>query len=205
MKRLKLSYKVLKYIIISFFLNISISNLIFATETIFEIKSNNFTDTDVIISLLKDIPKNIDKEYSNEIIKILNDSNLFSDVNVKLKNNKYLIDIKEFPNIDNLYFDNNNRLEDDDLRLIANQTNLKNLNTQSIDTFMEETKKIYKSFGFNNIKIDYSKKIYQETNTVDLYFDIDEGKITKIIKIIIDEFIVISQDIREIIQSKPDL
>ena len=203
MKRLKLSYKVLKYIIISFFLNISISNLIFATETIFEIKGNNFTDTDVIISLLKDIPKNIDKEYSNEIIKILNDSNLFSDVNVKLKNNKYLIDIKEFPNIDNLYFDNNNRLEDDDLRLIANQTNLKNLNTQSIDTFMEETKKIYKSFGFNNIKIDYSKKIYQETNTVDLYFDIDEGKITKIDNIvIIGNNSIPAQDIREIIKSK---
>ena len=30
------------------------------------------------------------------------------------------------------------------------------------------------------------KKYYEETNTVDLYFDINEGKITKINKIIIN-------------------
>ena len=41
-------------------------------------------------------------------------------------------------------------------------------------------KKIYETFGYNNVIIEYREKVYQETNTVDLYFNIIEGKITKI-------------------------
>ena len=64
-------------------------------------------------------------------------------------------------------------------------------------------KKIYQSFGYNNIQIDYSEKKYEETNTVDLYFDINEGKITKINKIIINSNkFILDQDIRAIIKSK---
>ena len=36
------------------------------------------------------------------------------------------------------------------------------------------------------LKLNIHEKIYEETNTVDLYFDINEGKITKINKIIIN-------------------
>ena len=39
---------------------------------------------------------------------------------------------------------------------------------------------MYESFGYNNINISYSEKIYQETNTADLFFKIEEGSITKI-------------------------
>ena len=46
--------------------------------------------------------------------------------------------------------------------------------------------KLYESFGYNNVNIDYSEKINEETNTVDLYFNIKEGNITNINKIIFD-------------------
>ena len=202
MKKSKVNYKILTIIILNSFILIS-SKLAFSNNNLFVIKGNKFTDTNAIVSLLDEIPKTIDKQYSNDIIKILNDSNLFSDVSVNVEDNKFIIIVKEFPNIDNFYFDNNERLKDEDLLLITSQLNFTNLNNKSLNLFINETKKLYETFGYNNVIIEYREKLYQDTNTADLYFDIKEGKITKINKIIITgNSIVTSQDIREIIQSK---
>ena len=202
MKKSKVNYKILTIIILNSFILLS-SKLAFSNNNLFVIKGNKFTDTNAIVSLLDEIPKTIDKQYSNDIIKILNDSNLFSDVSVNVEDNKFIIIVKEFPNIDNFYFDNNERLKDEDLLLITSQLNFTNLNNKSLNLFINETKKLYETFGYNNVIIEYREKLYQDTNTADLYFDIKEGKITKINKIIITgNSIVTSQDIREIIQSK---
>ena len=166
-------------------------------------EGNEFTDTDAIISILREIPDQPSKEYTNEIIKLLNNSDLFSDVQVKLLDNQYLILVKEYPNIDRLSFKNNERLKDEDLELIASQLNFTKSNNSSINLFIKEIKNAYQSFGFNNIQIDYSETNYPETNTVDLNFDIDEGKITKINKIIINSNnFILDEDIRAIIKSK---
>ena len=202
MKKSKKNYKILQTIILSALI-FFYSKLSYSNESLFEIEGNKFTDTDVIVSLLNEIPKNLEEEYSNEIIKILNDSNLFSNVTVNFQNNKYIIIVNEYPNIDNFYFDNNERLEDEDLLLLTSEIDFTNLNNKSINLFINEIKKIYETFGYNNVIIEYREKVYQETNTVDLYFNINEGKITKINKIIIDgNTLVTSEDIREIIQSK---
>lgn len=202
MKNLKIKSKSLK-ILISFLLIFFISNSINANEKLFEIKGNNFTDTNVILSLLRDIPDNLDEEYSNDIIKILNSSNLFSELSVKFIDNKYVIIVKEFPNIDKLYFKNNERLDDEELQAIALQSNLTTFNLQSINKFVNDTRKLYESFGYNDVEIEYSEKIYKDTNTVDLYFVIREGKITKIKNIFINGTnYILAEDIREIIKSK---
>ncbi len=203
MKKLKKKLRVLKYIIFNCFFIILYSSISFADQISFEIKGNNYTDSDVIISLLKNIPQRVDEEFSNEIIKTLNKSNLFSDVSVKFSDNKYTIIVKEFPNIDNLYFTNNERLNDEDLELIALESDLKNFNVSSINKFIKEIKKMYEAFGYNNVLINYNEKINIENNTVDLYFNIDEGKITKINQIIITgNDMIASQDIKEVIKSK---
>ena len=180
MKKSKKSYKILQIIILSAII-FFYSKLSYSNESLFEIKGNKFTDTDVIISLLNKIPKNVEEEYSNEIIKILNDSNLFSNVTVNFQNNKYVIIVNEYPNIDNFYFDNNERLKDEDLLLLTSEIDFTNLNNKSINLFINEIKKLYETFGYNNVIIEYREKVYQETNTVDLYFDINEGQITKIL------------------------
>tara|TARA_B100001057_G_scaffold318485_1_gene318732 strand:- start:5505 stop:7775 length:2271 start_codon:yes stop_codon:yes gene_type:complete len=203
MRKLSLKLINLRYIIYSFFIILFISLPTLSNEVTFEINGNDFTDSDVILSLLDDIPEDINNEYSNEILKALNVSNLFSDVSVNFINNKYIITVKEFPNINKIYFRNNDRLKNEDLELIASEFNLRNFNTKSINLFINETKKLYQSFGYNSVKIDYYEKIYQESNTVDLTFNISEGNITKIDKIIISGNNSISnQDIREIIKSK---
>ena len=78
MKKLRSNYKILKYVIISIFLIFHSLKSFAADEIIFKIQGNQFTDSDVILSLLKNIPQTINEEFSNEIIKTLNKSNLFS-------------------------------------------------------------------------------------------------------------------------------
>ena len=202
MKKLKKNYKIFKYIFIAliFFFHIKVA---IANQIKFVILGNDFTDPDTILSLLKDIPDDLDEKYSNDIIKVLNDSNLFSDVIVKFENNQYIITVKEYPNINNLYFNNNERLKDEDLEKIANDLNLSNLNKSNINLYINEINKIYQSFGYNQVKVEYSEKINKVNNTADLYFKIFEGKITKINQIIINGNNSYSaDDIKEIINSK---
>ncbi len=203
MKILKTSFKNLKLIIFSFFILLFISDKSLSNDVLFEIEGNNFTDTDAILSLLNNVPENVDAEYSDEILKTLNDSNLFSEVTVKYVDNKYIIIVKEYSNINNLYFSNNERLKDQDLELIASQLNLNNYNTASVNLFINEIKKLYQSYGYNNVKIEYSIKEFEDTNTVNLYFDITEGEITKINSIVLNgNKYILDSEIKEIIKSK---
>ncbi len=203
MKKLKKNYTKLKYKLILYFIFLILYKPLISNEISFDIQGNDFTDTDAILSILKEIPNTSNKEATNDIIRVLNDSDLFSDVQVKLLDNQYLIIVKEHPNIDRLNFKNNERLKDEDLQLIASQINFSKSNKSSINTFINELKKVYASFGFNNVQIDYSEKKYPETNTVDLNFDINEGKITKINKIIIESNnFILDDDIRAIIKSE---
>ncbi len=203
MKKLKKSSKNLITFFISFLIIIFVSKSVFSDEVLFEIEGNQYTDTDAIISLLKTIPENADRNYSNDILKILNDSKLFSEVRVEFIDNKFIIKIKEFPNIDKLKFKNNERLDDDELEIIAKEVNLVNYNLISVNIFINEVKKIYETFGYNNVEIEYYEKFYNSTNTVDLIFDVNEGNITKISNILINgNDNISSQEIREIIKSK---
>ena len=111
MKKSSLVYKKLNYIIINFILIIVISKTIYANEISFEIQGNNFTDRNVILALLEDIPETIDKQSSDKIIKVLSESNLFSQVSVKLVEDKYIIIVKEYPIINNIFYTNNNDLK----------------------------------------------------------------------------------------------
>ena len=203
MKKLKKNCSILRYKLILVLVFSFLSKPLISNEISFDIQGNDFTDTEVILSILNEIPDTPNKESTNDIIRVLNESNLFSDVQVKLLENKYLIIVKEYPNIDRLFFKNNERLKDEDLELIASQLNFTKSNKSSINLFIKEIKKTYQSFGFNNIQIDYSETKYPETNTVDLNFEINEGKITKINKIIINSnSFILEEDIRAIIKSK---
>ena len=203
MRNLNINYKNLNFKILIFIFILFVSKSTYSNEIKYEIKGNDYTDPNVILSLLNDISKNADKDNSNEILKALNESGLFSDVRIDFVNNNYVITITEYPNINKLIFKNNDRLKDEDLKLIASEINFTNYNTQSLNLFLNEIKKVYSSFGYNNINIEYSKKIYKETNTIDLSFDISEGKLTKINSIIIQgNNSILAEEIKEIILTK---
>ena len=180
-----------------------ISKQTFSNSILIEINGNNYTDNEVILSLIKDQPTDISEEYSNYIIKSLDDSLLFEDVSVQIIENKYIINITEYANINKILFRQNERLDDEELEKISNELKLINTNPISIDLFINEITKIYNSFGYNNIDISHSKKLYKENNTADIYFDFNEGKITKINKIIFNgNNSIDTQILKSIIQSK---
>ncbi len=152
----------------------------FANDIQIEIIGNNFTDEDVIKSIIVDQPKEISNEYSNYLLKTLDNSKLFKNVSVKTSDNKYLIEVVEYANINEITFDNNERLKDEELSLLSDELNLTNLNPIIINSFINEVRKIYESFGYNNLKLNYEEKISNETNTARINFIFDEGEITKI-------------------------
>ncbi len=203
MKIWKRNCKILKHLLISlFFISICTKSL-FSNELIYEIRGNNFTDSDVILSLLSKIPDEVNEEYTNDIIKKLNQSNLFSDVNVIIEKNKYIINVVEFPSINKLYFEGNERLEDEELNTIATEIRLLNFNKNSIKLYINEITNLYESFGYNNTQINYTTQLFKEKNTIDIYFNIIEGDITKISNIFINgNKSFLAQEIKQKINSK---
>jgi len=176
---------------------------LFSNESLIEIKGNIYTDEYAIFSLIEKKPIEISEEYSNYLLKTLDNSMLFESVVVSIKNNKYIISIIEFPNINEIKFKLNERFEDDELTNISKQLNLKNLNPLSINNFKEEIKNIYESFGYNNVNIVHYATIDDNTNTADLFFEISEGSITKIKNIyFFGNKSLDSQNLKSIIKSK---
>ncbi len=171
-------------ILFSILIFLSICKITLSANIEIEIRGNNFTDNDVILSLIQNQPDELNEDYSNYLIKTLDNSQLFENVSVNISNNKYIISIKEFSNINRIYFDNNERLKDEDLIKFSNELKLTNLNPININNFISEIQRLYESFGYNNSEIKYSTNINAESNTADLFFDIQEGEITKVNKLI---------------------
>ena len=148
----------------------------------FIIEGNQYTDDDIVISIIGEIPEIDEKSQSNYILKKLISSNLFKSVEVSYDLNKYFIKINEYPSIKNFYYNNNQRIKDEDIDNIVNELELYTLSEFQINNLIEELSKIYQSFGYNNIQIDYKIENHSN-NSSDVYLNFNEGKITKINKI----------------------
>ncbi len=170
-------YKIIFLISIFLFFSYKYS---FANETYqFEINGNQNTDQEVILSIIDKIPENLSDEYSNYLINELNESGLFKDIKIRIENNKYFIDVIEYPVIQKIYFEGNERFKDEDLDQIVIELDFDIYNDLSIKTFTNELKNLYSSFGYNDVKINLTKDI-NDQNLATVYIDITENKITKI-------------------------
>ena len=143
MNKLKKKLKYYLKNIFSILFLLIISQKLFSNETQIQIQGNNFTDDDVILSLIEDKPVVISESYSNYLLKTLDNSMLFENVSVNIEDNIYLISITEYPNINKIYFSKNDRLKDEELLTYSQQLNLINLNPISINNYIDEIK--YKS------------------------------------------------------------
>ncbi len=203
MNKLKKKLKYYLKNIFSILFLLIISQKLFSNETQIQIQGNNFTDDDVILSLIEDKPVSISESYSNYLLKTLDNSMLFENVSVNIVDNIYLISITEYPNINKIYFSKNERLKDEELLTYSEELNLINLNPISINNYIDEIKNMYSTFGYNNIQINYSEKIFENSNTADLYFDINEGSITKIKNIYFEGNLSLdNQELKSRIKSK---
>ena len=101
----------------------------------FEISGNKNTDKEVILTIIDKIPDNINDEFSNYLLKELNNTGLFEDIKIRLEKNKYFIDVKEYPVIQKIYFDGNERFKDEELNQLVDELNFNIYNQDKIKEF----------------------------------------------------------------------
>ena len=90
------------FIIIFIFFAFNLS----AKSFVIEIIGNDHTDTDVVYSLLENKPESLNTDYSNYLLKQLNQSGLFKNVRVEMNTDKYIIYVEEYPSINKIYYKN---------------------------------------------------------------------------------------------------
>ncbi len=171
---------------------IKIHNLIFLIFALFNfqaysknfiIKGNQFTDDSILLSIIDELPDSDEKSQSDYILKQLVNSGFFKSVEVLYDDDNFSINVVEYPSINRFVYLDNFRIKDEEIDNIINQLDIYTLSELKINNLIEELREIYQSFGYNNIKIDYNYELF-ENNSTDVFLEFNEGKITKIKKII---------------------
>ena len=197
-----------KILIILFlcFTNISFSNAANIGNIEIKIIGNENLDKEFIESIIDTNTNLEDEDLVNYIIKELFSTGYFESVDAVIIDNTLNITLNENPSINKIKFVGNERFKSDDLNKLI-QDNSEEINIYNKSN-VEKLKKIliqyYKAFGFNLIKIDQSIEKISE-NQVNLFFNINEGQITKIGKInIIGNKEFCSRDCSNAFRQKPN-
>ena len=151
------------------------------------------------------INKNYLENDLDEIIKNLYSTEFFEDVNVKISNNVLIINLKEYPVINQLIIsgETSNRIKN---ALVKNMS-LKEKSSfirSKLSKDIEIIKKLYSSVGYNFSKIETKLKKLDENN-IDLIILVDKGSQTKISSInFIGDKKIKDRRLRDIIASEED-
>ena len=197
-------FKISRIVITLFFLGSTFANAEVVNKVV--IKGNKRVSEETI-KVYGEIKTN--KDYSesdiNEVLNNLYSTNFFEDVKLELKNNIFIINVKEYPVVNQLVFtgENNKRYISEIKKLIKlkeKQSFIKSYLSQDIETI----KQLYSSVGYNFSKIEIKVKNFDE-NKIDLLFDINKGNQTVIssIKFIGDKKIS-DRRLRDVIASEED-
>ncbi len=189
-----------KIIVFLLFINLHVK-----AETVNNVKINgNSRVSDETIKIYGEIKlnENYDQKKLNSILRNLFGTKFFEDVNLRILNNTLIVDVKEFPIINQLIIlgEKNKRI----IKELKKTINLKEKNSfidSELSKDIEIIKNIYASLGFNNSKVE--TKIKKFDNKVDLVFEIDSGNISRIssIKFLGDKKIS-SKRLRDVIASE---
>lgn len=159
--------------------------IIFYSTNLYSIDSNNIIingnsniDKDLILSIINSDESNLSN--LTELINKIYNTGFFKDVKINKLGEKIIIDLITQPSINKIIFDGNKRFKDEELfELINLNKNLNNYNVNKIDNFIISLKELYYSFGYNLVEISHSVDNLND-NSLDLKFNINEGKISKI-------------------------
>ena len=166
--------------ILLMFLIFFITKNIYAINYSIEVIGNTYIDKQIVISLIDELPENIDDIDENRLIKELNETGYFENIEISSTNNVLNIKLKEYPLFKEIFFRKNKRFKKEDLLKIFQSNNEYNVyNKVNIDKTVDQLNSLYKSFGYNSVDIQYETKKNEE-NEIDLIFTIIEGKISKI-------------------------
>ena len=140
-------------------------------------------ETIKVYGAIEDGKSDYSKQDLDQILKNIYETNFFKNVSVEIKNQLLIIDLEEYPVINQLVLlgENANRIKDQIKKIIKSkekgsfiQNNLRN----DINTI----KTLYSSIGYNFAEVNAKIKNIDSKN-LDLIFEIERGEITKIAKI----------------------
>ena len=145
---------------------------------------NQNIDKEVILTIIDEYTTDINEQNINEIIKKLKSIKGIKDIKVAYDDKKVDIEIIENSKILNINFKGLERFTKIELDEIINfSEKLVFYDPITIQTFIDEVHQLYNSFGYNNLEITYKKISTERDNFVNVNFNINEGKISKINKI----------------------
>ncbi|PPR44770.1 MAG: Outer membrane protein assembly factor BamA [Alphaproteobacteria bacterium MarineAlpha5_Bin6] len=149
------------------------------------IQGNEYIDDDVIYSIIGKNTESSSSDYINKIIKSLYDTGNFKNIDVKENDEQIILYLIENSRISKINLVGNERFKKEFILEQFNENEyFKYINEIRINKFITELKKLYESFGYNQINIEY--KILEDPNkdnSVILEFYFDEGTISKINRI----------------------
>ena len=149
-----------------------------------------------------DIQTNYNKNISNEIIKKLYDTQLFSDVSVLYLNNIITIKIKENPTINLVMFEGNKSKKDEDLIAEIKLTERSIFSRSSVKEDVKRLLELYQRSGRLSATVKPSVELL-ENNRVNIIYIIDEAEILKVSKInIIGNKAFTDKEIKKVITTK---
>ena len=152
-------------------------------------------------------PKGSDFSNSdiNNILKNLYSTNFFEDVNIEIRNKKLIINLIEYPVINEIVLigEQNTRVKNQIKKIISSKEKnsfIKNNLNKDINLI----KKLYSSLGYKFSQVE-TKVRNIDKNNVDLAIDIDKGEITRISKIFFTgDKKIKDKRLRDIIASEED-
>ena len=162
-------------------------------------------DPETIISFGQiELGEKLDEVKLNEIIKKLFDTGLFADVQLSLQDGVLTVFVEENPLINRVVFEGNDRIDSEDLERELQLKPRQVLTRTKVQQDTQRLLDIYRVTGRFGVKVQ-PQLVMLEQNRVDLIFEIDEGKLSKISKISFignDKFS--DSKLRDVIQSKED-
>ena len=127
--------------------------------------------------------KKFSEKNSDRILKNLYETGFFEDVQLVYENNKIIINLKEYPTINQLVIvgEKSNKFREEIKKLI-NSKQKNSLNKSNLAKDINIIKSLYSSLGYNFASVEAKINKIDDEN-FDLLFEIERGKKTKISKI----------------------
>ena len=162
-------------------------------------------ETVKVYSGIDDNKRDYLKSDLDQILKNIYDTNFFSNVSVKIENEVLIINLKEYPIINQLIFlgEKSNRIKEQIKKIIS----LKEKDSfiqNNLNNDINSIKKFYSSIGYNFSDVSVKIKDVDENN-LDLVIEIKKGEVTKISKIFfLGDKKVREKRLRDVIASEED-
>ncbi len=171
--------------------------------TAIEINGNKRVSPEAIKNRLPiEIGDDIDDNDANNIIEDLYKSELFNDVKIKFSGSTLVINVKEAPTINKISIEGSKKIKEENLPGIRQK---EAMSLSKIKTSQMELLQTYQSKNLGMYNATVNPKVIKRSNEkVDLVFEIDERRPTKISEIVFHGNNKIqSSELRQIISSRP--